>query len=147
PRATPRTWSATRASARAGESSRSRHWRSSSSSARSARRLAELQERRLGYVSLEDRGDLAKRIVIVVIGVRDDAVGGREQFEAAHVGIVRGEQHADVAGNPRQNQAADAECLEQGVERRAEETGVLRLQYEVVAGERAEATRDAVPWR
>src|SRR5947209_3226031 len=53
-------------------------------------------------------------------------------MEVAHVGVVRGEEHADVAGESGENERLDAEVVEQYVERGGEEAGVLRLEDEVV---------------
>src|SRR3954462_14765725 len=53
-------------------------------------------------------------------------------MEIAHVGVVAGEQDADVGGEAGQDQRACAEVLEQGVERGGEEAAVLGLEDEVV---------------
>jgi len=85
----------------------------------------------------------------MVVGgcVRHDAIARREQLEVAHVGIVGGEEDADVARDSRQNHTADAERLEQRIERRAEEARVFGLQDEVVAGGRFQPLRDATSGR
>ena len=72
-------------------------------------------------------------MVVVGLSVRDNAIGGCENLELAHVGIVRGEEDADVARDARQNHATDPERLELRVERRIEEAGMLGLQHEVIA--------------
>ena len=61
------------------------------------------------------------------------AVGRREDAQAAHVGVVGGEQHADVAGDAGDDDAADLQIVEQRLERGVVEAGVLRLEDEVVA--------------
>src|SRR5688572_5614363 len=43
-------------------------------------------------VPLQDRFDLPQRVLVVAGGVRHDAVGGREDLQPAHVGVVGGEQ-------------------------------------------------------
>ena len=87
--------------------------------------LLEPEEARRREVALQDGADLFQRMLILFGGVRDDTVGRREDPEIAHVGIVGREQDADVAGDPGQDDAADAERLEQRVERRVEEPRML----------------------
>src|SRR5712671_1960585 len=89
--------------------------------------LLESEEGRRCEVALQDRADLFERMLILFGCVRDDTVGRREDPEIAHIRIVGREQDADVAGDPGQDDAADAERLEQGVERRVEEPRMLRL--------------------
>ena len=73
--------------------------------------------------------------------VGHDAVGRGEDLQAAHVGVVGGEQHADVAGDAGHDDAADLQVVEQRVERGGEEAGVLRLEDEVVMLRRAQPPR------
>ena len=90
---------------------------------------------------------LSQRPVVLRGGVRDDAVGRGVDPEAAHVGVVGGEQHADVSGDAGDDDAADAQIFEQRLERRIVEPRVLRLEHEVVAGGRAHPLRDAAAGR
>src|SRR5690606_38051758 len=70
---------------------------------RAYRSDTELQPRRWGSVGLEDIAHLVEGIRVVGLGVRRDAVGGHVQSKFAHIGVIGREQHADVAGNPREN--------------------------------------------
>jgi hypothetical protein len=65
-----------------------------------------------------------------------------EDAESPHVRIVGREEHADVAGNARDNHGAHVELLQQHVESRAEKRRVHRLKHEVVVGVRAEQAGD-----
>ena len=53
-----------------------------------------------GDCSFRDVLDLSEGIVVVGGRVEDDAIGGREDPEVAHVRIVGGEQHANVLAIP-----------------------------------------------
>ena len=76
----------------------------------------ECQRRRDGNVSLEDRLNLTQCVVVVGRGIRDDAISGDVDAHAAHVGIVGGEEHADVACDARHDHATDPQGLQQRVE-------------------------------
>jgi len=52
---------------------------------------------------------------------------------------MRGEQHADVPGQSRQDDGADLEIIEQELERGVEESGVPWLEDEVVTVIRKQA--------
>ncbi len=75
----------------------------------------------IATLPFQDRLDLTQGMVVIGRGVRDDAIGGCEDLEVAHVGVVRGEEHADVARDAREDHATDPEGLEQRVERGIEE--------------------------
>jgi len=60
----------------------------------------ECQPGRIGDVAFEHGRDLSQRVVVVGGRIRHDAVGRSEQLEIAHVGIVGGEEGADVARDP-----------------------------------------------
>ena len=46
---------------------------------------------------------------------------GAQNLQFAHVGIVGGEQHADIAGDARQNHPASAEAFQQCIQCRVVE--------------------------
>lgn len=60
---------------------------------------------------------------------RGDAVGGDDEMKVAHVEVVGGEEHTDVAG---EDVRPGLKVFEQCIERGREEPGVLRLEHEVV---------------
>ena len=76
---------------------------------------------------------------MIVLGgcIGDDAVCGRENLQIPHVRIIGGEEHADIASDAGHDDASNLQRPQQRVERRVEETRVLRLQNEIVALGRA----------
>src|SRR5205085_4980641 len=55
------------------------------------------EQPRGGQISFHHRFDLLERLLVVRGRVGDDAVGGNVDPEISHVGIIRGEEHADIA--------------------------------------------------
>ena len=90
------------------------------------------QSGRLAYICLEDRFHLPEGPVILLGGVRGDAVGGDEDLEIAQISVIRREKNANVARHAGEDEAFDAEVAEKRVERRREKSGVLRFEDEVI---------------
>ena len=64
-------------------------------------------------------------MIVVCGGVRDDAIRRCEDLQIAHIGIIGGEEDADVAGDARQDHAPDTKRVQQSIERGIEEAECL----------------------
>ena len=71
-------------------------------------------------------------------GACDDAVGGHENAIPTHVGILGSEEHANIREEAAQDECSGLEMLEEQLEGSREESGVFRLEHEVVERIRAE---------
>src|SRR5690606_25122746 len=71
-------------------------------------------------VCLADALEVAQRVVVVVRGLRGDAVARHEQVEVAHVGVMRGKEDAEVARDAREHETTDAEVREQHLQGRGD---------------------------
>ena len=97
----------------------------------SASAMDEFPQRQLGRwadVGPQHLAHLVEGIPVLFLGIRGDAVAGHDQAKVAHVGVVGREQHADVAGDTGDDDAADLQVIEQGLERRVVETECFGLR-------------------
>src|SRR5438105_347907 len=97
-----------------------------------AGKLREIQRCGGPRVRLGDLRHVLERIAIVRLGLRRHAIARYYESVVAHVGVVRGEEHAEVGGHTGHDDGARAKMLEQNVERSELEPGVLGLEDEVV---------------
>src|ERR1051325_11123199 len=67
--------------------------------------LVEVQFRRGPDVRFENSLHQFKRVLVFFRAARSYAVGGDDQIEIAHIGIVGRKQHADVCRHARENQS------------------------------------------
>jgi hypothetical protein len=86
--------------------------------------------------------ELGERDVVVEVAFGGTAVGEGDEAELVHMGVVGGEEDAEIGGDAGEDETADAEVVEEGKERGAIEGGVAGLEDEVVFGAGFEALRD-----
>jgi len=60
------------------------------------------------------------------------AVARHDEFEVVHVGVLRREEHAEIAGDAGEDQRLRFEVRKQHIERGGVETGVLGLEDELI---------------
>ena len=92
----------------------------------------EVKLRRWTDVGLENLGHLVERVTGLLLAVRRDAIAGHVEGEVAHIRVVRGEKHTDIAGDGRQYDSLDTQLLKQNVERRREKARMFGLANEVI---------------
>ncbi len=80
--------------------------------------------------------------VVEAGGLGRDAILGHPELEVAHVSVVGGVEHAEVAGEAGEDDLARAEIVEQEFERGGVEAGVLGLEHEVVVRSGAQKIDD-----
>ena len=73
-----------------------------------------------------------ERVGVVGLGLRGHAIARHGEMVVAHVGVVGGEEHAEITGHAGQDQRFGAEVGEQHLERRELKARVLGLQHEVI---------------
>ena len=59
--------------------------------------------------------------------IRGRAIRRHDQFEVTHVGVIRGEEHAEVTRNASQDELLRSQISEQRFQRGGEKTGVFRF--------------------
>ena len=96
---------------------------------------------RRSYFGLQNWPHLLQCIVIFFRSVGGHAIAWNDEMKVAHVGVVGGEQDADIGGHPGQHHRVRLQVVKQRVERRRKERGVLGLENEVVVLVRAAATQ------
>src|SRR5688572_2870876 len=80
------------------------------------RHSGELQAVGRLYPALQDESYLAKCRLVVGGSVGDDAIGRRVDTQAAHVSVVRREEHADVAGDAGEDHATHAKVAQEDLQ-------------------------------
>jgi hypothetical protein len=88
--------------------------------------------RRWSDVSFEYLSHLFERVTVFARRVGGHAVTRHAQVIIPHIGIVCGEEHAIVSGNPGQNQCPDLQVLQQDVESRGKECRMFGLQHKII---------------
>src|SRR5690606_31506121 len=81
-----------------------------------------------------------ERLTGLGIGFGSDTIRRYDQLEFPHVGVVRGVHHADVGGEPCENQSAYFQELEKHFKGSGVKPRVLWFEHEVVINIREEQT-------
>jgi hypothetical protein len=76
----------------------------------------EIQPVRCDDLRLEKTRHVAERMIVVRSTLRGDAISGHDHIKAAHVGVVRRKEHANVGGKTGHDDGASLQALEQDLE-------------------------------
>lgn len=81
-------------------------------------------------------------MIVLPGGMGANAILRNEDFEVAHIGVVGGEEHANVGGDAGDDEALRAEMPEEDIECGGIERGVHGFEHEIIVALRAEQSDD-----